>query len=172
MSFAFRPDQRYSTRRVSRFALLVGVAALLGGCASFSADGGVGTAQSIAYAELNKDVVKIGDDATAINAKARVDQLLKKPLSADSAVQIALLNNRGLQAAFNELGIAEAQMVIASLPPNPRLAISSRTGTLSLEIERQIVGSIFALATLPARARRSHGTASPITPSCAQPKPC
>ena len=65
MSFAFRPDQRYSTRRVSRFALLVGVAALLGGCASFSADGGVGTAQSIAYAELNKDVVKIGDDATA-----------------------------------------------------------------------------------------------------------
>ena len=59
MSFAFRPDQRSSPRCVFRFALLAGVAALLGGCASFSADGGVGTAQAIAYSELNKDVVKI-----------------------------------------------------------------------------------------------------------------
>ncbi len=149
---ALSPAYRSHVVDIRRFALLAAVSVILGGCASFTADGGVGTAQAVAYAELNKDVVKIGDDATALGARARVDQLLKKPLTADSAVQIALLNNRGLQAAFNELGIAEAQMVIASLPPNPRLSISSRTGTLSLEIERQIVGSIFALATLPARA--------------------
>ena len=152
MTRAFQPFQPISQSSIRRFSLLAGVAVLLGGCASFSADGGVGTVQAIAYTELNKDVVKITDDAIAGSAKARVDQLLKKPLTADSAVQIALLNNRGLQAAFNELGIAEAQMVIASLPPNPRFAISSHTGTLSLEIERQVVGSIFALATLPARA--------------------
>ncbi len=137
---------------IRRFMLLAGVAVALSGCATFSPDGGVGTAQAIAYRELNKDVIKITDDTIAGSAKERVDQLLKKPLTADSAVQIALLNNRGLQAAFNELGIAEAQMVAASLPPNPRLAISSRTGTGFLEIERQIVGSLFALATLPARA--------------------
>lgn len=149
---AFQSSRPILQSSIRRFALLAGVAVLLGGCASFSADGGLSTVQAITYTELNKDVVKVTDDGVAGSAKARVDQLLKKPLTADSAVQIALLNNRGLQAAFNELGIAEAQMVIASLPPNPRLAISSRTGTLSLEIERQIVGSIFALATLPARA--------------------
>jgi outer membrane protein TolC len=137
---------------ISRLALLAGVAALLGGCATFSVDGGVGTAQAIAFTELNKDVVKISDDVSAGSAKARVDQLLRTPLTADAAVQIALLNNRGLQAAFNELGVAEAQMVAASLPPNPRFGISRKTGPLSQEIERQIVGSIFALATLPARA--------------------
>ncbi len=152
VTHAFQFSRPILQSSIRRFALLAGVAVLLGGCASFSADGGLSTVQTIAYTELNKDVVKITDDGVAGSAKARVDQLLKKPLTADSAVQIALLNNRGLQAALNELGIAEAQMVIASLPPNPRFAISSRTGTLSLEIERQVVGSIFALATLPARA--------------------
>lgn len=142
----------FRSSRGIRLALLAGAALLLGGCAGFSPDGGVGAVQVISYSELNKDVVKIGDDAAADTAKARVDQLLRKPLTADAAVQIALLNNRGLQAAFNELGIAEAQMVAASLPPNPTLGISRLSGRFELEIERQIAGSLFALATLPARA--------------------
>ena len=47
----------------------------------------------------------------------RVTRLLHRPLSADAAVQIALLNNLGLQAAYNRLGIAEALAVKASRPP-------------------------------------------------------
>jgi outer membrane protein TolC len=135
-------------RRGLPFAL----AAFLGGCASFSPDGGLDVARNSAFAELNKDVVKINDVAGAIGAKARVDQLLKKPLTADTAVQIALLNNRGLQAAFNELGVAEAQMVAASLPPNPTFGISKLSGRFEIEVERQIAGSLFALVTLPFRA--------------------
>ncbi len=96
-------------RRSLRWTLLIGAAALLGGCASFSADGGMGAIQSATYADIGKQVVKIGDDQAELTTKARVDQLLRKPLTADAAVQIALLNNRGLQAAFNELGMAEAQ---------------------------------------------------------------
>jgi outer membrane protein TolC len=152
MASASRSAAQIPSRTIRRYLLLAGVAAALGGCATVSADGGVGTAQAIAYTELNKDVVKISDDTAAGSAMARVDQLLKKPLTADSAVQIALLNNRGLQAAFNELGIAEAQMVAASLPPNPRFGISKLSGRFEIEIERQIVGSLFALATWPARA--------------------
>ncbi len=139
-------------RRRFRFGLLAGAAAFLGGCASFSADGGMGAIQSATYADISKDVVKIGNDQAALTAKARVDQLLRKPLTADTAVQVALLSNRGLQAAFNELGIAEAQMVAASLPPNPRFGISKLSGRFEVEIERQIVGSLLALITLPARA--------------------
>lgn len=151
-SSAFTAPARTGARRVTRFGLLIGVAALLGGCASFSADGGMSPVQAVAYAEIGKDVVKVSDDQVALSAKARVDQLLRKPLTADSAVQIALLNNRGLQAAFNELGMAEAQMVAASLPPNPRFGISKLSGRFEIEIERQIAGSLLALATLPARA--------------------
>ena len=63
--------------------------------------------------------MKIDSRDKEAHAAARVKQLLAKPLTAASAVQIALLNNRGLQAAYNELGISEAQMVEASLPPAP-----------------------------------------------------
>jgi len=72
MTPASQSFHRVSTIAIRRFALLAGVAVLLGGCATFSADGGVGTAQAIAYTELNKDVVKISDDAVAGSAKARV----------------------------------------------------------------------------------------------------
>lgn len=128
-----------------------GLGALLGGCASFSPDAGLSTAQSYASVELNKDIVKITDEGVATSAQARVDQLLRRPLTPDSAVQIALLKNRGLQAAFNDLGVSEAQFVAATLPPVPRLSLTRSGGDFSLEIERQIVVSLFQLVTLPAR---------------------
>lgn len=149
---ALTTNTSHRTSRSLRLALLAGVAALLGGCASFSTDAGMGPVERATYADIGKDVTKIGDEQAALTAKARVDQLLRQPLTADAAVQVALLNNRGLQAAFNELGMAEAQMVAASLPPNPRLGISKLSGRFEIEIERQIVGSLLALATLPARA--------------------
>jgi outer membrane protein TolC len=106
----------------------------------------------IAATELKKDALKIDGEEEAAASRARVRRLLGSTLSADTAVQIALLNNRGLQAAYNELGIAEAAMVEASLPPNPAFSISRLSTSVELDIERRIVGDILALATLPARA--------------------
>jgi outer membrane protein TolC len=106
----------------------------------------------IAAAELGKDALKIGSEETAATALARVRKLLASSLSADAAVQIALLNNRGLQAAYNQLGIAEAATVEASLPPNPVISISRLSTPVELDIERRVAGDILALATLPARA--------------------
>lgn len=140
------------TSRLRRVLPAAALTAALGGCAGFSPDGGMQTAQSLALTELGKDVAKVTDEMTALTSRDRVASLLKGSMSADSAVQIALLNNRGLQAAYNDLGLAEAQMVAASLPPNPRFAISRLSGRFETEIERQVVGSLFALATLPARA--------------------
>ncbi len=132
-------------------AMLSGVTLLLAGCATLSPDGGIGLIQMSASADLSKNVEKISSEEQAASVKLRADALLKQALTADAAVQIALWNNRGLQAAFNELGIADAQRLQASLPPNPRVSIARTTAPLALEIERQITGSIFALATLPAR---------------------
>jgi len=135
------PHRQASVRAV----LLAGVALLLAGCATAQPDGGLGLLQASASVDLGKNVEKITSEEQAGGAKGRVDALMKKPLSADAAVQIALWNNRGLQAAFNELGIADAQRMQASLPPNPRISIARTTASLALEIERQISGSIFAL---------------------------
>ena len=45
-------------------------------------------------------------------------ELLAQPVGPDEAVEIALLKNADLQARFEDLGIAQAQLVSASLPPN------------------------------------------------------
>ncbi|MCF8477825.1 MAG: hypothetical protein K9G60_12420 [Pseudolabrys sp.] len=134
-----------------RTVVILGGTLVLAGCKTFSPDGGMSLTSTFASEKLGKDTVAIrsADEATA--ARARVQKLIKRPLSADAAVQIALLNNRGLQAAYNVLGIAETAMVAESLPPNPTLSISRLSGA-DLEIERRIVADILALATLPARA--------------------
>jgi outer membrane protein TolC len=135
-----------------RIAAALGLVSGLAACKTFSPDGGIEPVAAFANQELGKDIVAIrnGDDALA--ARSTVKRLLRRPLTSDAAVQIALLNNRGLQAAYNELGIAEAAMVGASLPPNPAVSLSRISGSGELEIERRIVADILALATLPARA--------------------
>lgn len=132
--------------------LLVIAALSMSGCAAFSPDGGMTDVSDLTSRTINKDVafVRSAEGATAVDARVR--QLLARTLTSDAAVQIALLNNKGLQAAYNELALAETDLVEQSLPPNPVFAISRITGNGASEIERQVVGDILALATLPFRS--------------------
>jgi outer membrane protein TolC len=122
------------------------------GCAAFSPDGGMTVVADVAGETIHKDVVSIRTEDDAGRAQEAVRRLLRQTLSVDAAVQVALLNNRGLQASYNELALAEADFVGASLPPNPTFSISRISGDGALEIERQVVGDILALATLPFRS--------------------
>ena len=126
---------------------------LLSACKSFSPDGGMSAVATIAGQELNKDALLVSSPEEAAYVQNRVTRLLNAQLSADAAVQVALLNNRGLQAAYNELGIAEAVFVANSRPPAPSFSISNVSTSLELDIERQIVVSILGLVTQPARSR-------------------
>jgi outer membrane protein TolC len=123
----------------------------LAACQTFSPDGGMEVVSSIAGSELKKDVAVLRTPEAAQAARTRVHALLRKPLTTDAAVQIALLNNRGLQAAYHELGVEEAVMVEASLPPAPSIALSAIRTPVELDIERRIIVDILALATLEAR---------------------
>ena len=130
------------------------IAALaLAGCKMLPPDGGMGAVQAFGGDAIGRNVMAIRSDEEAVAARTIVDKLLARPLSADDTVQIALLNNRELQAAYNQLGISEAQMVQASLPPNPTFTIERIAGAGSVEIEARAIGSILALLTLPARAQ-------------------
>ena len=53
-------------------------------------------------------------------------ELLAQPLTVDAAVRVALLNNRNLRAAYEELGIAHAELQQAARAPNPELEGSVR----------------------------------------------
>ena len=136
-----------------RVAAIAATAVLLSACRTFSPDGGMDTVAAVAGTELAKDVVQVRSAEDAAAVQMRVTQLLHHPLSADTAVQIALLNNLGLQAAYNRLGIAEALAVKASRPPPLSFTISDVSTPVELDIERKIMGSLLSLLTMPARTR-------------------
>ena len=130
-------------------------ATLAAGCAQFSADGGMGeVADGVAREagpDAGKSVVKITSAEQVQRTKEQVAALLAQPLSADTAVQVALLNNRDLQAAYNDLGVSEADYVQASLPPNPGISLMDVAGTGVANFEFRLIGDILSLITLPRR---------------------
>lgn len=142
---------RHALSGISRW-LMAGTALLLSGCASFSPDGGMSVVTATVSKDLGKEASAQRTPEESESARNVTKQLLAKPLSADAAVQIALLNNRGLQAAYNELAISEARAVEASLPPNPAISLSRIAGSVEVEVERKIVANVLALATLPVRS--------------------
>src|SRR5450631_1022723 len=94
----------YLSRRLP--PMVIGLAAMLAGCAAFSPDGGMGAVQDIAGAALDKKVVALRSPDDADAAHDTVRRLVKRPLSANAAVQLALLNNRDLQASYRALGMS------------------------------------------------------------------
>ena len=85
-----------------------------------------------------------------------VQMLLRRPLHADRAVQVALLNNRELQARFEEIGIAQADVIQAGLITNPNFSASFRFPNRSLSganIEYSIAQNFIELLVRPLRKR-------------------
>ena len=152
---SLRSRQTFGLAKRRRFQLgsVALVALTLSGCATFGGDGGLTPVRAQVASAIGADTIKISSRSTAAAAASRVKALLAKPLTADSAVQIALLNNRGLQAEYNALGISEAAFVEASLPPNPIVSVSGVVTDGALSIERRLVGSVLDLLTLPARRK-------------------
>lgn len=97
-----------------------------------------GIAASYATSEKERDVLRV-----------QAKNLLAQPLGMDDAVKVALLNNRGLQASFAELGIAAADLAAASRPPNPGFAYSKVMGSGELEIERHVSVNVLGYLTFP-----------------------
>jgi cobalt-zinc-cadmium efflux system outer membrane protein len=85
-----------------------------------------------------------------------VQGLLRRPLTADRATQVALLNNRNLQARFEEIGISQADVIQAGLITNPSLSASFRFPDRSpsgTNIEYSIAQNFLELLILPLRKR-------------------
>ena len=87
---------------------------------------------------------------------AQVRRLLKRPLTANIAAQIALLNNRGLQSSLEQIGLAESDLIEAKTIPNPDLNLSARfpdkppSGT---DIEWSIAQDFLSILMIPLRSK-------------------
>lgn len=80
--------------------------------------------------------------------------VLSKPLTADAAVQVALINNPQVQIAFEELGIARADLVRAVRLPNPVAegALHFHGGDEQPEVELGVLIGLNDLLFLPSRS--------------------
>ena len=134
---------------MTKLRTLAGLAAVLAlsGCTSLSADGRYGEVRALAQSRTAQELPATAPGSGAVDQQ--VADLLAKPLTPESAVTIALLNNRSLQADYAELGIAEADLVQAGRLPNPGLSFSRLKGADGLEIERKLTLPLIGLLTMP-----------------------
>ena len=117
----------------------------LASCATFSPDGGFETADRMAKERLGREAKWLRTPSEESTAREQVKTLLAKPLTVDDAVEIALLNNRSLQAAYAELGIVEADLVQAGRIANPVFGYLNVRGDGDFKIERFLTFNVFQL---------------------------
>jgi outer membrane protein TolC len=121
----------------------------LGGCASYSPDGGFAPVQQAASRHLSATAAWPRSDDERAMLDRRVAELLAQPLSAADTVQVALFNNRGLRAAYQELGIADAELVQAGRLHNPGFVFARKRQDSSVETERLLTFNLAQLIAMP-----------------------
>ena len=136
-----------------RKAFIVLAALAAAGCASTGPDGGFGDVRKEVDSRTGAQTKWLRSQDETRAARARVGELLSKPLSADGAVQVALINNPGLQASYAELGIAGGELLSAGTLPNPKLSYLRASHAGEYKIEAILSFNILSLVTVPMALR-------------------
>lgn len=142
---------------MSQRLLILSPLFLLAGCASISPERGHA---EVADALTQRMGIGTGWESGPPEDErivARVDELLKDGLTRQEAVAIALMNNRQLQATYEELGISQAEMVQAGLLANPSVTASlgfpTGGGGSINEFEFSLTQDFLSLFVLPLRKK-------------------
>jgi len=122
---------------------------VLGGCASLSPDAGLSDVQALVAGKTGPVDARLSTGDKSKDAPAVVAELLKEPVTAESAVRIALLNNAAMQGSLATLGVSDALRVQAGTLPNPHFSIGRFRMGHEVEIERMLSFNLIGLLTLP-----------------------
>lgn len=145
-------NNRFPPSRLRTAAVLVS-AAVLSGCAILSNDGGMADVSELAKQRTGQSLVGARSAESVQSNAGEVAKLLLAPLTADTAVQVAFRNNRGLQASLAELGVSEADFVQASRIRNPGFSFGRMRGGDETEIDRSVMFDVVGLLTIPFRTK-------------------
>src|SRR5437660_4825142 len=135
---------------IRNFGLLLG-AGVLAGCAHVDPNPAFRELANTLHLRTGKRVQWNRGNAEDAQAQSAVTSLLSRPLTPDSAVQVALLNNHNLQATYEELGIAQADLVEAGLLRNPIFTFERRLPGQALEAD--LLKEFIDILLLPLRKR-------------------
>jgi cobalt-zinc-cadmium efflux system outer membrane protein len=126
----------------------------VGGCVTIPREAGFGDVQQL-LAERGVGRVHWNQGTAAdADVERHVADLLSRPLDVNYAVQVALLNNLALQATYEDLSVAQADLVGAGLLGNPifdgELKLADGEGPV---IELAVVTDFLDIFFIPARKR-------------------
>lgn len=142
-------DNAHALRRIVASALIGQVVA----CAAVKPSDDFQEARALIRDRTNSADV-FDPEAEEMTAQ-KVQNLLTDGLTIDDAVCVALLNNRGLQALFQEIGVSRADVVQSSLFTNPTLSLGARfpEGGARPELTAGIAQQIADLWQIPVRKK-------------------
>ncbi|HWB96067.1 MAG TPA: TolC family protein [Bryobacteraceae bacterium] len=95
-------------------------------------------------------------DSEKSSAEQAVRELLARDLTPDTAVRVALVNNRSLRATFEELGVSQADLAAAGRLHNPTLFASSRwpdQAPRGPDVEFSLTADLFDDLLIPLRRK-------------------
>jgi cobalt-zinc-cadmium efflux system outer membrane protein len=149
----------------ARLGAVAGTFALLtlAGCASVQRDARFPEVQETVGQRLESNVAWNRDSEQDRRAREAVRRLLQQELTAQAAVQIALLNNRNLQASYESLGVAQANLVEAGLLENPVFSITLYSGHAGTITEASVVQDFVGVVSLSARKKVGEAAAQRVT---------
>jgi len=104
---------------MKRLLILLGAGVLLTGCASVDPRPAFSDVEKAVSQRAGQPPAWTRSAAEGAEIESAVREVLKGELTVDSAVRIALVNNRSLQATFEEIGVSQADLAQASLIKNP-----------------------------------------------------
>ena len=133
--------------------LIVAVMVVASGCAGAVQQANLSAIQAELEQRIDHTLLWNRDADTEKQVAESIHKLLEAPLTDAAAVQIALLNNRRLQAVYEELGIGQAAVVDAGLTTNPRFHGGVRFGHAASEYTFEV--GIDFLSALRTRMRTS-----------------
>jgi len=127
---------------------------LVSGCAMLPRQAGFSTVATTIQQRTGLQLRQY-PSAPSPEAAQTIHELLQDDLTLDRALQVAVLNNRGLQATLGELGLARAEVIQASLLKNPIFSgharVSREAGVTNLELA--LAQSVIDTFFLPLRRR-------------------
>jgi outer membrane protein, heavy metal efflux system len=129
----------------------IAVLAVLTGCATVPKDAAFADVQEGAQSRLGQRVQWNRGTDEDRQAQESVRSLLKEEIGPAQAVQIALLNNRRLQATYQELGVAQASLVQAGMLRNPVFTVERRFGGDDKAVELGVVDDFLHILLIPLR---------------------
>ena len=138
----------------SRNALILIVVGLgAGGCATIDPQPQWEKLEAISEERTAAPLIWERSEADWTTVRTEIERLLADGLTRQDAVKIALLNNGRLQATFEEIGMAQADLVQASLFTNPTFAILPVFPLSSGNSAATLVAWLSDLWTVPLRKK-------------------